>query len=382
MTSNKLRIIHISTVHSDDDTRVFEKECCGLASKGHDVTLIIQSDRDEIRKGVKVKALPKSLTLSRFNRMTLCVLKAARFAFSEKGDIYHLHDPELLPLGLLLKASGRHVVYDMHENLPEQIRTKHWIHPLIRTPLAALINLFESLVLNRMAVVMAENSYADYYKWLQKNQVVLNLPKVEKLMQLERSIQSKSFLVGYIGGVSVDRGLLTVIEAIRRLRADGLPVKFECIGNVSKDIFANHAYQQGVQEEWIHSPGRLSPSKGWPMIASCRLGVALLKPIGNYIGSYPTKMFEYMAMGLPVVVSDFPLYRDVIERHQCGLCVSPDDADAVTDAIRFLLNNPETASEMGKRGQQAVKKYYSWDAELEKLSNFYWSLLANNSKHK
>ncbi|MCF8095787.1 MAG: glycosyltransferase family 4 protein [Desulfobacteraceae bacterium] len=376
MTDNKLHIVHISTAHSDNDSRIFEKECRDLVEKGHEVTLIIQSARDETRKGVNIKALP--IFIGRLNRMTLGIMKAARKAFSERGDLYHLHDPELLLLGLLLRASGRLVVYDMHENLPEQIRTKYWIHPLIRRPLAFFVSLFERFTLNRMAVIMAESSYAEHYNWVKRGQVVLNLPKVEELVQIERATQKESSIVGYIGGVSRNRGLLTVTEAIRKLRVDGLPVEFECIGNVSMDVSANQTYQVGVQEGWIHSPGRIPPSQGLPMIARCQIGVALLKPIGNYVGSYPTKMFEYMAMGLPVVVSDFPLYRDVVENNQCGFCVDPNDVNAVVGAIRFLIENPEYAFEMGKRGQQAVIKNYNWNSELEKLISFYRSLFVEN----
>ncbi|WP_161635188.1 glycosyltransferase [Desulfovermiculus halophilus] len=369
-----MNIIHISTVHPNNDTRIFEKECSGLASKDHEVTLIIQSDCDEIRNNVKIKALPRYS--GRLSRITFGILRAARKAFSEKGDIYHLHDPELLPLGLLLRVSGRRVVYDMHENLPEQIRTKHWIHPLIRKPLAFFISFFERLSLNRMAVVMAEKSYADHYNWVKRGQVVLNLPTVDKLMQLASSTQKNSLLVGYIGSISQSRGLLTVIEAIRKIREDGIAAKFECIGNVSRDVSTSKAYQQGVNEGWIHSPGRMPPSQGWAMIARCHIGIALLKPIGNYIDSYPTKMFEYMAMGLPVVVSDFPLYRDVVERHQCGFCVDPNDIDTIAYVIRFFIENPQKSIEMGTRGQNAVRSYYCWNIELEKLIIFYQALLA------
>ena len=303
MAGNKLRIVHISTVHSDSDTRIFEKECRSLAEKDHEVSLIIPADRDEVRKGINIKALP--ILKDRFRRMTFGTITAARNAFSENGDINHLHDPELLPLGLLLRATGRRVVYDMHENLPEQIRTKHWIHPLIRKALAAIISIFERMTLNRMAVIMAESSYAIDYDWVKKSQIVLNLPKVEELIKLENATQrgqKDEFLVGYIGGVSRERGILTVVEALKGLRSESLPIKFKCVGNKSKEVAADQIYQEGIKEGWIISPGRMPPNLGWPLIARCHLGIALLKPIGNYVGSYPTKMFEYMAIDRKSVV--------------------------------------------------------------------------------
>ncbi|MDD4359611.1 MAG: glycosyltransferase, partial [Syntrophaceticus sp.] len=102
---------------------------------------------------------------------------------------------------------------------------------------------------------------------------------------------------------------------------------------------------------------------------------ALLQPIPNYYDSYPTKMFEYMAMGLPVIVSDFPLYRSIVEKEQCGLCVNPESTEEIAQAVKWLLDNPGEAEAMGKRGQDVTLKKYNWDQEQSKLLDFYRSLL-------
>lgn len=371
-----MHIVHISTVHSPDDTRIFEKECCGLVDKGFKVSLIIKCDENHVRKGVNVKSLPDFS--GRFSRMTYGVIIAAKKALAEKGDIYHLHDPELLPLGLLLKVLGKVVVYDMHENLPEQIMNKLWIPLLVRKPLSFFIKSLEKFSLNKIAVVMAEHSYSASYNWVTNKQVVLNLPKVDKLLKISEHLQKKQYVVGYIGGVSRVRGIITVLEAIHKLRLSGLPIQFECIGGVSQDVLADPIYQEGVQNGWIHSPGRLPPEKGWPIIARCQIGVAVLKPIGNYVSSYPTKMFEYMAMGLPVIVSNFKLYQEIIDKHKCGLCVDPDSIDEVADAIRFFVQNKKETIEMGERGKKAVFEHYKWDTELKNLISFYKVLMQDS----
>jgi glycosyltransferase involved in cell wall biosynthesis len=117
--------------------------------------------------------------------------------------------------------------------------------------------------------------------------------------------------------------------------------------------------------------GPLAPREAWSVLSRCHVGVAALAPIANHRQSYPTKMFEYMSLGLPVVVSDFPLYRDVVERHGAGVCVDPEDPDAIAAALRMLADRPAEAHAMGQRGREAVRTTYRWDKEREKLFSFY-----------
>jgi glycosyltransferase involved in cell wall biosynthesis len=361
-------IVHISTVHDDSDTRIVHKQCPGLAKQGFNVTLIIQTDSDTEYCGFRIKALPK--TKSRTVRMTVLMAKAFQLAWSEKADIYHLHDPELIPMGLLLKILGKTVIYDMHENLPAQILDKDWIVWWLRRPISFGIKLIERVVLSQISVVFAEMSYLKSYSWVKSKEVILNLPMVDKLTGLSHS-KFDSPSIGYIGMVTRDRGAFTTLDALSNMRDNGVSVYFECIGPVDVSVSKHDYFQQGVDKGWIHAPGIMSPIIGWDLIAQCHIGIAILHPIGNYVESYPTKMFEYMAMGLPVIVSDFELYKDVVEKHKCGICVNPESTEQLTEAIQFLLLNPNEAIEMGERGQQATRKYYNWQAELDKLVTFY-----------
>lgn len=368
MHMKPIRVVHISTVHQDSDTRIFEKQCKGLVSLGYDVTLVIPSATSSNRSGVKVLALPTSG--GRFARMTSSVLRAFRLVRNTPADIIHLHDPELLPLGLVLRAFGKPVVYDMHEHFPEQIKTKYWVPKWLTAPATAAVTMLERVSFNRMGVVMAEASYADHYEWVKRRTVVQNFPMLDPFIRRDPPKHDVP-TVGYIGGVSENRGAFSVIHAIQGMRESGLAVDFECVGEVYAAVSGHSAYRRALREGWLSAPGRLPPQDGWPRIARCHIGVAVLKNIPNYVRSFPTKMFEYMAMGLPVVVSNFPLYREVIERHDCGICVDPDDVDGIAEALRYLIENPFRAREMGENGRRAVKSEYNWDTELSKLSTFY-----------
>ena len=139
------KVCVLTTVHPPFDTRIFYKQARTLARAGYKVVLIAQHNRDEMVDGVKIVALPKPR--NRFARIFGLTWRAFHLALRERAEIYHFHDPELLPIGVLLKIFTRaKVIYDVHEDVPEQILTKHWIPCLLRRPLAGVFNAFEKLM--------------------------------------------------------------------------------------------------------------------------------------------------------------------------------------------------------------------------------------------
>ena len=121
--------------------------------------------------------------------------------------------------------------------------------------------------------------------------------------------------------------------------------------------------------------GYMKPDEGIKIIAACHIGLAILKNTPNYIESYPTKIFEYMALGLPVITSDFPLYKKIIREAECGFCVNPENSTEIANAIEYLIIHPEEARQMGQNGKRAVEKNYDWKYEEIKLNKFYQIVL-------
>ena len=103
-------------------------------------------------------------------------------------------------------------------------------------------------------------------------------------------------------------------------------------------------------------------------------GLVTFYPLPNHVDAQPNKMFEYMSSGLPVIASNFPLWKKIIEGNKCGLCVDPLDPAAIAKAIDYIVSHPDEARAMGENGKRAVYEKYNWGVESEKLISLYRSL--------
>jgi glycosyltransferase involved in cell wall biosynthesis len=319
--------------------------------------------------GVRTVGLPRAG--NRLVRLLLvaplAVLKAAR----ERADVVHLHDPELLPWGWLLRLSGQAVIFDMHEYLPGAIRSKGWIPMPLRRVAEALARAAERIFLWNMPTIFAEDSYREHYPWISQHETVLNLPDAEDL--LSRPISSlASRRVVYVGRVTEERGSLVILDALKILRERGEVIEYLCIGPAS-DAERRKIDQKIVENQLttVELAGYLPQPDAVSRIQDGSLGLAVLKKTPNYERSYPTKMFEYMALGIPVVTSNFDLYRGVVEGADCGVCVDPDSPRELADVIDRVLSDPVRARQMGENGRRAVATRFNWGSELGKLESFY-----------
>jgi glycosyltransferase involved in cell wall biosynthesis len=290
-----------------------------------------------------------------------------------RPQLVHLHDPELLLWAPMWKAAGIRVVYDMHENLSGSVRTKSWIPGLLRSAMSRLVRVIERSLASRCAVVFAEESYVKEHPWVKRYAVVLNMPIADELLRVVGR-PPVEFTVGYAGLISQSRGSLLTLEALARLRDDGVGVCWQVAGRFSPpgheaEIRRRVAELRLTEQVTFHGP--VMPREAWKLMADCHCGLAVLRPEPNYLESYPTKLFEYMALGLPVVASDFPLYRRVVQEGKCGICVAPDDGEALARALRTLYNDPGRCWRMGAAGKQAVATRYNWANEEKKLLALY-----------
>ena len=367
------RVVHLTTVHQAFDNRIFRKECRSLAAAGFDVTLVVPHERDETVDGVRIRALPRPE--GRLARLLLTGPRAWRAARSLDADLYHLHDPELLGAGLLLRAAGKPVIYDAHEDYRSSISQKAYLPAWLRRPLAVLSGAAERWAARRLRVVLAERYYA---RRLPRGLAVLNYPILADYEDLpappDLADDRPRFL--YTGWHSADRGAL-VAAGLPGLHPD---LVLHMVGYCPADLAAAMRRAAGADAErlLLEGEGRYVPHErilahyAWP---GWRAGVALFPPTPHYREKELTKLFEYMAAGIPVLCSDFPVWRDLVEGAGAGRCVDPGDREAVAAALRWFCDHRDEARAMGERGRRAARERLNWEREAAKLAALYEEIL-------
>jgi glycosyltransferase involved in cell wall biosynthesis len=361
------RIRHLTSVHSIRDPRIFHKECKSLASAGHDVGLVAVHERAEVIDGVKI--VPVARAEGRLDRMLRVGWRVYRAARRERADIYHFHDPELLWVGVLLKLGGASVIYDVHEDVPKQIMGKHWIpgraRPLISRAVAVVEQLGARIV---DGIVAATPSIAAKFP-PQKTVVVQNFPEAAFARGdgAQRPFAERSDAFVYAGGLMEIQGVREMATAFALL-PEGMT------GTVAGTFYpatleAEIAALPGwTRVRYLHQVPRAEVVQA---MRDARAGLVLNHPTVNYVDAYPTKMFEYMALGLPVVCSNFPLWTEIVRSADCGVAVDPRDPEAIARAITALGDDPELARRLGANGRRAIAERFNWEAEVAKLEALY-----------
>ncbi len=362
----------MTSVHRCFDHRIFYKQCISQVHAGHEVVLVAPHAESGMFDGVKVRAIAKpAIRSARFLTTTTAVFKCA---LAEKADLYHFHDPELIPAGLVLKLLGRRVVYDIEEDTPAQILSKNWIPRLIRRPLAAAVRTIQRVGAKMFdAVIVAEPLQGKPLRPLPVT-VVQNLPILSEFQPIDsRKYRQRTRTIVYVGGLTTIRGVVELVQAIGIIGPE-CQARVLLAGEFQEPgLFASVQRMHGWR--YVEYLGWLSRSEVARLLAEARIGECVLHSEPNYINAYPVKLFEYMAAALPVVVSDFPLWRSIVEDAKCGLVVAPGDPKGLADAFRYLLTHEEEAAQMGRSGRDAVEKKYNWRLEEAKLNLLYDRLL-------
>lgn len=366
------KIVHLTSVHPRFDTRIFLKECRGLALRGYEVCLVVADGLgDECVDSVNivdVGGLP-----GRLNRIFRTTHKIYRKAIELDADLYHLHDPELMPIGLCLKLNGKKVIFDAHEDTPKQILAKHYLAPIVRSFVSRAIGQFERFACSRFDGVIAATPYIrDKFLGMRIHAVDVNNFPI--LGELESSVAwgSKKNEVCYIGSIAKVRGIKELVHSMEFTREG---VRLNLVGGFAElDVESEVRGYLGWTK--VNSLGVQDRSGVKNALSRSVAGVVTLHPIINYLDSLPIKMFEYMAASIPVIASDFPLWREILVSSDCGVCVDPLDPSAIAEAIDKMVGNPRRAFEMGQNGRRLVETKFNWAREEQKLAQFYGSLLS------
>lgn len=365
----KIKICILTSVHPIYDTRIFIKQSQSLKKAGYSVTLIGQHKIKEVIEGINI--IPLSTPKNRFERIFKLTFKLFKKSLKVDADIYHFHDPELIPIGLLLKLKGKKVIYDVHEDVSKQILSKTWIPKPFRKITSTLVKGIEKIADKFLDSIISATPTIDN-KFSNNNSIVVqNFPILNELVSINRN--NNKNIVTYIGGISASRGIKEMVEAVGLL-----PKKYN-----TKFLLAGKFSTKKLKEECKKIDGwRKVDFQGWigrrkmmKILSNSKAGLVLFKPGPNHIKSQPNKMFEYMSASLAVIASDFPLWQKIIAGNKCGINVDPEKPEEIAEAIKYLFDHPEEAKKMGMNARKAVEKKYNWSLEEKKLLNLYKKLL-------
>ena len=377
--NTQVQIAHLTTVHPRVDARIRIKEVGSLAEAfAEPIALFVQDGKgDTVEADGMVQVIDVGQPPGRrFVRMIVGTWRMWRVVWNIRPRVIHFHDPESIPLGVILKCFGFRVVYDVHEDLPRQVLTKYWLPTVIRRPVSWSMSAIEWLAAHVFDAIVPASPKVNERFPPDKTVLLRNYPVLSELTTTDGiPYKERPSYFAYIGGITTVRGIHEMISAIDIVNGK--------VGSDTRLCLAGAFQPTRLLSEVQTSPGwRQTDFSGWVnrtqvtrILNSVRAGLAVLHPTQNYPDAYPTKMFEYMSVGLPVIVSDFPLWRSIVEDAGCGLLVDPLDPQAIAGAMQWILDHPDEAEAMGRRGRAAVEKHYNWETEAEKLIALYNKLL-------
>lgn len=373
-----IHVVHLTSAHRATDNRFFGKESRSLLAAGYRVSIIAPHSHSEIIDGIKIIGIPKPS--SRVARFTVTFWRLLFAALKEQAQIYHFHDPDLIPLGLILKLLGKKVIYDVHEDYYIQIRAKAWINPALRSIIAGFVRSMEFHSERFFdGIVAATPHIASRFKSA-PTATVPNFPILSELtLDSPTPYLARSAKILYSGQITEHRGILQMIQAIEIANQTN-QVNLSLVGT-----FKGHPQLESTARnlkgwKFVDFHGWVNRNEIGGLVDQCRIGLVVLHPIENYLDSYPAKLFEYMAAGIPVIASNFPLWRQIVDQADCGLLVDPLDVNQIAAAICQLLNNPEKAEKLGQNGRRAAYQNYNWGNSEKNLLEFYEKISVNSKK--
>ncbi|HEY8937750.1 MAG TPA: glycosyltransferase family 4 protein [Cyclobacteriaceae bacterium] len=362
----KPSIVMLANGHSPFDTRIFLKEAVSLSREGFNVSIIVPNKSDDERDDIKIIAVP--LVSKGWQKLVVTpwriFIKARK---QSKDSIFHIHDSDILIVGVLLKILGRRVIYDAHEDTPLQISYQHWLPTVVKIPYRWFYYVLEKIcgiIFNK--IIVAEPVIAKYFP-VRKTTLIRNFPMADAFKRESvKPYKDRASRLVSVGTLTKVRGLYEMLEGADRAKKT---VDFEF---VLGGKFAPAELEQKTKATYSFTfLSWISHRELVDLLFDSRIGIIIPHPIERYKTNYPVKLFEFMAAGIPVIASKAGESALFVNEAQCGILVDPLNVKEIADAIVWLFQHAEEAEAMGKRGQKLIFEKYNWEKESENLLEVY-----------
>jgi glycosyltransferase involved in cell wall biosynthesis len=368
------RLAIVTTVHRWGDPRVFERNARAAVECGLEVHAFVPATGDpplpQWAKEGDFHLHPLQMPQSRFERMRLAlgvtkyVLKYGEF------DAVHFHDPELIPAMVWLSLShpGVRILYDVHEELPLEVFSKAYIPGPIRPLASGFARLLWGLGTWRFhAFAPATEAIAAHWP-PERTRVVHNYP--QGLFNLSRNgLEVNPNRIVFIGALTHIHGVEEVLQSVSKLRQENPQVRLELYGRLL-DQPLQPAVDQAVREGWCQHTHWLEPAELITKLSGAGVGLVPYHPLRDHLDALPTKIFEYMALGIPILASDFPLWRRIIQDENVGLCAAP-TVEGITQGLRLMMSDRARLQAWSVRAREIYQRQYRWEVEAENLRSLY-----------
>ncbi len=365
-----MKVCILTTAHSPFDERIFHKEAKSLEMAGNEVVIIAPHTQNQLRDGIRIRAVPPFRSRRERVYRLRDIYRAAKL---ERADVYHFHDPDLIPVGMLLQRRAR-VIYDVHEYYGDSLMTRYWLPRPLRYLAAHLFDKLEKFSARFFDAVITVNSHmAGQFQRVNPLVEVLHNYPLESQFTLPRPEKPKAPVILYLGGINRERGLEVILRAMALVTQVHPEAVCELVGPAeTEDLSAEFAdLEAWLQRGNVKLRGKI-PYEEVPRVLE-ESGIALvpLLPTLNYQKAIPIKLLEYMAAGLPVIGSDFGYIESIISKNKCGVLFEAGNHAALAQSISRLIEDPESSLEFGQNGWDGFHREYTWEREQAKLLRIY-----------
>jgi glycosyltransferase involved in cell wall biosynthesis len=370
------KVCVLTTVHHAYDGRIYHKQCKTLRNAGYEVTLIAPMP-ENIKKNDDIKLIPISKPKIEWKRF-LRTFSIIRLAIQTKADIYHFHDPELLPISVFLRIlTGKPVIFDVHEHYPNAIMSKKYLKNWMKKPIRYIYEIIERICLMFLSgVIYTTDEIGTRYKKYRSCKIE-NYPLPNMFRNIDLTKKNPNLIL-YLGGITPIRGVSELIDGFNLVAKKHNEAKLLFVG-----AFEDKSFEMEIKEKIkklqlenrVEFKGKVPYEKIRNYLEKASIGIIPYLPVPNHLVCLPNKLFEYLAAGVVPVASHFAHYHKVIDESKSGLTINPTDPNSIKKAILELLENNEKTQKMAKNGYIAFNKFFNWEKEGEKLLSFYKKLL-------